>query len=200
MEEATRKRIFEPFFTTKDKGKGTGLGLSTVYGIIKQSEGHIWVESEMDRGTTFTLCLPQASGKEVAIEDTVKVGSAPKGVGTLLLVEDQAEVRRLACDILASCGYRVLEAANGMDALRLCDTECQIDMLITDVIMPGLTGPELAGQLRKRCPSLRVLFMSGYADDKLGRQGLAGEDMAYLQKPFSPAVLAMKVREVLGRS
>jgi PAS domain S-box-containing protein len=199
MDEYTRSHLFEPFFTTKEKAKGTGLGLSTVYGIVKQAGGHIWVHSEPGAGTTFHICLPRAGG-EVAYAEVSKAPAADlSGDETLLVVEDQAEVRHLAMEVLESHGYKVLGAASGADALQLCSIYTgPVQMMVTDVVMPGMTGPELAAKLTLLRPSIKVLFMSGYADKLIaGEGGLAGE-MAYLQKPFSPHSLAAKVRETLG--
>ncbi len=199
MDEYTRSHLFEPFFTTKEKAKGTGLGLSTVYGIVKQAGGHIWVQSEAGAGTTFHICLPRAAGQVV----TVEVPTAPavdlSGEETLLVVEDQAEVRHLAMEVLESYGYKVLGAASGPDALQLCAIYTgPVDMMVTDVVMPGMTGPELAAKLTTLRPSLKVLFMSGYADKLIAREGGPAGEVAYLQKPFSPHSLAAKVRETLG--
>ena len=199
MDEYTRSHLFEPFFTTKDKAKGTGLGLSTVYGIVKQAGGHIWVHSEAGAGTTFHICLPRAAGQVVSAEVSQAPAADLSGDETLLVVEDQAEVRHLAMEVLESQGYKVLGAASGPDALQLCAIYTgPVHMMVTDVVMPGMTGPELAAKLTTLRPSIKVLFMSGYADKLIaGEGGLAGE-MAYLQKPFSPHSLAAKVRETLG--
>ena len=199
MDEYTRSHLFEPFFTTKEKAKGTGLGLSTVYGIVKQAGGHIWVRSEPGAGTTFHICLPRAAG-EVACAEVSPVPVADlSGYETLLVVEDQAEVRHLAMEVLESYGYKVLGAASGPDALQLCSIYTgPVHMLVTDVVMPGMTGPELAAQLTVLRPSIKVLFMSGYADKLIAEKGALAGETAYLQKPFSPRSLAAKVRETLG--
>ena len=198
MDESTQQRIFEPFFTTKEKGRGIGLGLSTVYGIVKQSGGHIWVQSEVNEGTTFTICLPETSSAPQSSQSQAPMASS-RGKETVLLVEDQAEVRRLAREVLEARGYRVVEAANGAEAANICDaSRNSFDLLLTDVIMPGITGTELAAQLRSRWPALKVMFMSGYSDTHLAQQEAKDARTAYLSKPFDPGVLATKVRDVLG--
>ena len=199
MDEYTRSHLFEPFFTTKDKAKGTGLGLSTVYGIVKQAGGHIWVRSEPGAGTTFHICLPRAEGEVVFAEVSKTPAADLRGDETLLVVEDQAEVRHLAMEVLESYGYKVLGAAGGPDALQLCEIYTgPIQMIVTDVVMPGMTGPELAAKLIALRPHIKVLFMSGYADKLIADEGAFAGNMAYLQKPFSPHSLAAKVRETLG--
>jgi PAS domain S-box-containing protein len=197
MDADTQKRIFEPFFTTKALGKGTGLGLSTVYGIVKQSGGYSWVFSEPGRGTTFKIYLPR-------IEDVVDiVVEAPEeeshGSETVLLVEDEEMVRELAKEILQGSGYDVLVAANGEEAQRICH-ECpgKIDLMITDVVMPQMSGRELAERIGVFRSDTRVLYMSGYTDDAIVRHGVLDDNMFFLQKPFTPDGLTAKVREVLG--
>jgi PAS domain S-box-containing protein len=193
-----KRHIFEPFFTTREKGTGTGLGLATVYGIVKQSGGFIWVDSEPGRGATFTIHLPQvAQGVETA-EPGRPVRTSIAGTETVLLVEDEAAVRTVARESLRIYGYRVLEAPDGEVALRVAaDAGAGIDLLLTDVIMPGLSGPALADRLRAERPGIRVLYMSGYTDDALGPHGVLEPGLNYLQKPFTPDVLAQKVRQVL---
>ncbi len=199
MDEYTRSHLFEPFFTTKEKAKGTGLGLSTVYGIVKQAGGHIWVRSEPGTGTTIHICLPRAEGEAASAEVPKTPAADLRGNETLLVVEDQAEVRHLAMEVLESCGYKVLGAASGPDALQLCEIYTgPVDLMVTDVVMPGMTGPELAKALAALRPRMKVLFMSGYADKLIGGEGELVGNMAYLQKPFSPHSLAAKVRETLG--
>ncbi len=199
MDEYTRAHLFEPFFTTKDKAKGTGLGLSTVYGIVKQAGGHIWVQSEPGAGTTFHICLPRAEGQASLAEISSGPVADLRGRETLLVVEDQTEVRHLAMEVLESYGYKVLGAASGPDALQLCDIYTgPIELMVTDVVMPGMTGPELSVKLTALRPQMKVLFMSGYAEKLMPGEGALGVNVAYLQKPFSPASLAAKVRETLG--
>jgi CheY-like chemotaxis protein len=201
MDEATKARIFDPFFTTKEPGKGTGLGLSTVHGIVRQSGGHVEVYSEPGHGTTFkiyfaslaedatTQCVPS-----VALE-------VPRGTETILLAEDEEAIRQLARVALQSCGYHVLEAANGEQALKVIAASAEpVDLLITDVIMPRMSGRELAVQLRILRPGTRVLYVSGYTDEAIVRHGIVDEGVAFLNKPFTPTMLARKVREVLDGS
>jgi two-component system, cell cycle sensor histidine kinase and response regulator CckA len=192
-------RIFEPFFTTKSMGVGTGLGLATVYGIVEQAGGFLRVSSEPGNGTIFRVYLPQTASAQEPLREAAAGRRAARGSETILVVEDQDEVRRLAISILKRNGYRVVEAANGADALSLADTCTDpIDLLITDVVMPGMTGRELATRLSASRERLKVLYMSGYAADVIAKQGVIDAGMAYLPKPFAPAELAAKVREVLG--
>jgi PAS domain S-box-containing protein len=196
----TQTHIFEPFFTTKESGKGTGLGLSTVYGIIHQSNGDIWVYSELEKGTTFKIYLPQIT--EEADEEVVSSPTPVKsleGTETILLVEDEANVRLVARKFLQKKGYTVLEAGHPKKALQICQQhEEQIDLLITDVIMPDMSGRELAERLSRNFSNLKVLYISGYANEALDQQGLLGSGIAFLEKPFSSDALARKVREVLN--
>jgi signal transduction histidine kinase len=197
MDPETAARVFEPFFTTKAPGKGTGLGLSTVYGIVKQSGGDIRLESERGRGTTFRIFLPRIDGPGES-EDEVASAPLPRGVETLLLVEDEDAVRSLAATVLAKLGYTVLEAPDAHTAISVFDRAGgRVDLLVTDVIMPGLNGPRLAERLRVTRPSLRVLYLSGYADEELDRALARGNDMTFLAKPYTGSTLARKVREVL---
>jgi two-component system cell cycle sensor histidine kinase/response regulator CckA len=198
MDEATRARIFDPFFTTKEKGKGTGLGLSTVYGIVKQSGGHVWVYSEPGHGTTFKIYLPELAGAAQKTEAAAVEASIPRGSETILLVEDENVVRGLARKILEHAGYEVLEANRGEEAVRLSlERAGPIDLLLTDVVMPETSGREVADRLSEMLPGIRVLFMSGYTDEAIVHHGVLDADVEFIQKPFTPAALAKKVREVL---
>ena len=198
MDEATQAHLFEPFFTTKEVGKGTGLGLATVYGIVKQSGGYIWVYSEPGRGTTVKVYLPRVPG---AAEPPLPEPEPPAlrgGHETVLLVEDAAPVRTLARRSLEACGYQVIDAADGPKALELSARHSgEIAVLVTDVVMPGMSGRELAERLAPTRPAMKVLYTSGYTDDAMVRQGVLNAGVAFLQKPFVPDSLARKVREVL---
>jgi two-component system cell cycle sensor histidine kinase/response regulator CckA len=198
MDEATRLRIFEPFFTTKERGQGTGLGLSTVYGIVKQSGGNIWVYSEPGRGTTFKVYLPRTD--EVRDPEEGNVSSQiPTGTETLMLVEDDPAVRHLAARILRAQGYKVIEAMDGADAVSILEEESdeQVDLLVTDVVMPQIGGSELARLLSLSRPGLPVLYVSGYPDGSITRHGILDPGIPFLQKPFSPHDLGRKVRDLL---
>ena len=198
MDEDTRARIFDPFFTTKEEGKGTGLGLSTVYGIVKQSGGNIWVYSEIGHGTTFKVYLPELAAGSQKTEAAIVESPMPGGSETILLVEDEDVVRGLARKILEHAGYNVLEANRGEEAVRLCLERAEpIDLLLTDVVMPETSGKEVADRLTKLFPGLRVLFMSGYTDEAIVHHGVLDSNVEFIQKPFTPAALARKVREVL---
>ena len=200
MDRDTQARIFEPFFTTKEQGKGTGLGLATVYGIVKQSGGYIWVYSEVGHGTTFKIYIPRVD-EALAIETPARAPAAGAGVSeTILLVEDEEIVRSLAREILESHGYRVLEASGGREALQICERfEGEIQMVLTDVVMPEMSGRVLAGHLATVRPKAKVLYMSGYMGDAIARHGMLEAGVAYLQKPFTIESLTQKVREVLDR-
>ena len=199
MDAETRGRAFEPFFTTKPPGKGTGLGLSTVYGIVRHSGGDIWVDSELGKGTTFRICLPRTDGAA----DGMLVPSPPplpRGTETLLLVEDEDAVRRLAVNVLAKLGYLVLEAPDADTAMRVVEAHTgPVDLLVTDVIMPGPSGPRLAERLRDTRPDLRVLYLSGYSDDGLDLETASTPNTAFLGKPYTGPALARAVRDLLDR-
>jgi signal transduction histidine kinase/ActR/RegA family two-component response regulator len=200
MDEATKAHIFEPFFTTKEVGKGTGLGLATVYGIIKQSGGFVWVESSPGNGTTFEIYIPQAAGKRAEAEPVEKTDKGPAGSETVLVVEDEAGVRELACQFLRVKGYQVLEAEGGPEALETASRHPgAIHLLLSDMVMPKMSGEELAAKLRATRPELRLAFMSGYSKFSRGDMGKAFPDAPVLQKPFSPASLVDIVREALAR-
>jgi PAS domain S-box-containing protein len=199
IDEATRQHIFEPFYTTKEIGQGTGLGLATVYGIVKQSGGNIWVYSELGIGTTFKVYLPRLTEESETAETKGVSADLPSGTETILLVEDEDVVRTLSRQILEMCGYTVLEATNGTEALTVGEKhDGKIDLLMTDVVMPKMGGKELAEIFARRYPQMRVLFTSGYTDDAVIRHGVINADTNFIQKPFTPNSLAHKVREVLN--
>jgi len=187
----------EPFFTTKAPGKGTGLGLATVFGVVKQSGGHVTVESEVGQGTTFKVLLPRTDEEATTGDAAAPVGPA-RGAETILLTEDDDAVRELARDVLEADGYTVLATSRGADALRVAEEPGRvIELLVTDVVMPEMSGAELARRLAAVRPSLPVLFMSGYTDDVVARQGILESGIPLLNKPFYPRDLLQKVREVL---
>jgi two-component system, cell cycle sensor histidine kinase and response regulator CckA len=199
MDTEMQAHVFEPFFTTKEKGKGTGLGLSTVYGIVKQSGGYIWVFSEVGRGTTFKIYLPLIEEEVEEVNTSVTPAEQLNGTETVLLVEDEENVRRLACEILEMNGYTVIEAKDGVEALEVCDRyEGPIQLMLTDVVMPRLGGRELSQRLAPLRPQMRVLYMSGYTDDAIVRHGAFDRDIHFLQKPFTPEALARKVRQAIS--
>jgi PAS domain S-box-containing protein len=198
MDEKTRQQVFEPFFTTKELGKGTGLGLSTVYGIIRQNGGWIEVQSEVGVGTSFKVYLPRIDACPVQEANVISTATE-KGSETILLVEDQEAVRSFAVAALQQCGYGIIEASDGEEAI-VAAGKCsgEIHLLLTDVVLPGMNGHELSEVLKAFRPNLKVLFTSGYTADVIGDRGVLGPDMALLRKPFSPDELAAKVREVLA--
>jgi CheY-like chemotaxis protein len=200
MTEEVRTRIFEPFFSTKPMGEGTGLGLAMVYGIVKQANGYIYVYSEPDVGTTFRIYLPTTDA-EVEPQDSRSAEPAPRGGSeTVLLVEDEPAVRELATRILERGGYTVVSAAGGTDAVEIYETiSDRIDLLLTDVIMPGMSGKELSDVLHARGNPIKTLYMSGYTDEIVAERGLLHEGEELLQKPFSANCLLTKVREVLEK-
>jgi two-component system cell cycle sensor histidine kinase/response regulator CckA len=197
MDTATLRRAYEPFFTTKAPGKGTGLGLSTVQGIVKQSAGSIWIYSEPGRGTAVKLYFPMVSAEK---DPLLKAAQGPlrRGTETILVAEDDEQVRRLACKSLAKAGYRVLEARSGAHALEQDSLHSgPVDLLLSDVVMPQMGGRQLAEAMRGRRPGIRVLFMSGYTENSIVHHGILDQGVFFLQKPFTPELLARKVREVL---
>jgi two-component system cell cycle sensor histidine kinase/response regulator CckA len=206
MSADTVAHIFEPFYTTKESGRGTGLGLSTVYGIVKQSGGYIWVYSELNHGTTFKVYLPRVEEAVEVAQDAKSTLTPPPlrertAKETILLVEDEPELRELTRTVLTARGYRVIEALNAEEAERLANEShsrgTKIHLLLTDVIMPGVSGRELAKRVLSRQPSVRVLYMSGYTYNVIAENGTLERGVAFLQKPFSPSGLVEKVREVL---
>jgi len=201
MDPETKRRLFEPFFTTKEQGKGTGLGLSTVYGIVKQNGGYVWVYSEQGRGTVFKIYLPLVGEEIDEPAAPVPMLTAPRGSETLLVVEDDDEVRRLLRDSLEHCGYTVLDARSGGEALVSCERHAgPIHLLITDLVMPHMDGREVAERLGALRPDMKLLFISGYTEHVAARQGRAHPGAAFLAKPFTPDALARKVREVITLS
>jgi CheY-like chemotaxis protein len=200
MDSATRQNIFEPFFTTKKRGKGTGLGLATVYGMVKQSGGDIWVYSEPGQGTTFKLYFPRVA--EPASNGSPEEAENPRhGTGeTVMLVEDEAQVRDLEVRMLKQLGYRVLAASNGEEALELSRVHGEvISLLVTDVVMPHMSGKQVAEALLARRPHIRVLYLSGYTENTIGHHGVLDSSVDFLTKPFTREALARKVREILSR-
>lgn len=195
------QHIFDPFYTTKDIDEGTGLGLSTVYGIIKQSGGYIYVYSEEGLGTTFKIYLPVVAEEAEQISHRVELTGLPRGTESILVVEDEDNVRKLAVRILKKQGYSVRDARTGGDALILCqELEKPFDLVLTDVIMPNMNGPDLVKKLKKIWDDVTVLYMSGYTADAIVRNGILKKDTLYMQKPFSPVDLARKVRIILDKS
>jgi two-component system cell cycle sensor histidine kinase/response regulator CckA len=201
MTKETQRHIFEPFFTTKEPGKGTGLGLSTIYGIVKQSKGYIWLYSELGRGTIFKVYLPRLVS-DASVQASGSVDSAPvaRPSETILLVEDEAGLRRLSKRILEQAGYRVVVATNGNDAEKLFIQRTDpIHLIVTDVVMPGCGGPELLARLQVKTPELRVLYMSGYTEQSAAHQSGIDRGLPFVQKPFTAAELVRQVREALDR-
>jgi len=201
MTEEVRKNIFEPFFTTKPKGRGTGLGLATIYGVVKQSNGSIEVYSEVGKGTTFRIYLPRVEGEATKPREPDLPVELPTGSETVLLVEDEESVRNLCVRILERLGYRAMQAGNGNEAIALAREHVKrIDLLMTDVVMPGMNGRELANRLTRIHPEMKVLFTSGYTDNAIVRQGVLDEGVSFIGKPYTPLALARKVREVIDRA
>jgi two-component system cell cycle sensor histidine kinase/response regulator CckA len=198
MSEAVKARIFEPFFTTKEMGKGTGLGLATVFGIVKQNRGYIWVYSEEGQGTTFKIYLPRVDRADRWLPRSRRVEPLPRGSETILLVEDEPAVRELAAEMLRGQGYQVLEANDGLEALELVGRlNGTLSLLVTDVIMPRMNGKELAKKMAETDPHVKTLFISGYTDEMIARHGILEAGVEFIEKPFSTASLVYKVRQVL---
>jgi len=201
MNEDVRAHIFEPFFTTKGTGAGTGLGLASVYGIVRQSGGWIWVYSEPGKGTSFKLYFPRLDVTRPQEDVKANAPDSRQGTETVLLVEDREDVRSMAREVLESYGYRVLEAANGAQALEVAGRYTgHLDLLLTDVVMPVMNGRELSDRLKELRPETKVLFMSGYSENVIVHQGILKSGIAYIAKPMTPDALAAKVRETLGPS
>ncbi len=200
MTEEVKAHLFEPFFTTKGVGRGTGLGLATCYGIICQSDGDIRVYSELNCGTTFKIYLPRVDLPATTTTVTSDPETLPEGAESVLIVEDEASVRRLAASVLRGVGYQVQEARDAAEALSLIEAKQPFDLVVTDVIMPKMSGKELYDKIKVIAPRIQVLFMSGYTDDSLAHHGVLGPELSFLEKPFSPAGLARKVREVIDSS
>jgi two-component system, cell cycle sensor histidine kinase and response regulator CckA len=199
MDAQTQERIFDPFFTTKEVGKGTGLGLSTVYGIVTQSGGNIWVYSELGRGTTFKVYLPCVDRCAEEPESSSDCNLVSEGNETVLLVEDEEMVREMAKEILEESGYQVLEAKHGHEALFIAEQyHGHIHLMLSDVVMPQMSGRELAERFAPRRKDMKVLYMSGYTDDAIVHHGVLDEGTAFIEKPFTPYALARKVRETLN--
>ena len=198
MTAETKAHIFEPFFTTKEVGKGTGLGLATVYGVVKQSEGFVWVESAPGKGATFEIYLPQVSEAVSKPEAEAKAAPIPRGSETILVVEDEPDVRALACEFLKVSGYSVLEARNGLEALEKLSSHKQpVHLVLSDMVMPKMGGAELAERLRTIRPDTKVVLMSGYSEYASGTRDSASPGVT-LQKPFSRPSLLQKIREALS--
>jgi two-component system, cell cycle sensor histidine kinase and response regulator CckA len=198
MDESTQSHLFEPFFTTKNPGRGTGLGLATAYGIIRQSGGAIGIMSQVGKGTTVRIYLPPAKSDSLAAPENAAHAGPLTGIETILLVEDEARVRKLIVDVLTARGYRVLEATRGEEAIRLCKMHHgEIHLAVVDVVMPEISGPELVRQIAPLRPGTNVLYISGYTDEAIVHHGIPESGAAFLQKPFLPDALARKVREVL---
>jgi len=202
MDEETLEHIFEPFFTTKEKGKGTGLGLSTVYGIVKQCGGNIWVYSEEGRGATFKIYLPAVDEEPEELINPESLGEGKyQGTETILLVEDEDSVRKIEKQLFEENGYTVRDAPDGEEALRICEERGQdIKLMITDVVMPGMSGRELADRLASTCPHIKVIFMSGYTENSIVHHGVLEEGVHFIQKPFNNEALLRKVRELLDET
>jgi len=201
MDEQTVAHIFEPFFTTKESGRGTGLGLSTVYGIVKQSGGYIWVYSEPGKGSTFKVYLPRVDEAVEEVRTLEDLPRSQRATETILLVEDEEAVRQLIQTVLSEKGYTVIAPRDAQHAEEIAArSNTDIHLLLTDVVMPDISGRELASRISARRPDIRVLYMSGYTDNVITSGGMLERGLAFLQKPFSPAALVRKVREVLSHT
>jgi two-component system, cell cycle sensor histidine kinase and response regulator CckA len=201
MSEEVKARVFEPFFSTKAVGQGTGLGLATCYGILKQSNGHINVYSELARGSTFKIYLPQIEQKTKTSLPRLKSPDLPRGTETILLAEDDPSLLEMSATLLRRLGYTVLTAVNGVEALSLKHQRDigHVDLLFTDVVMPHMSGKELSDRIRAIYPHTKILFTSAYTESAIVHQGMLNEGVILLQKPFTPSALAHKVREVLDQ-
>ena len=200
MSPELQTRVFEPFFTTKEKGRGTGLGLATVYGIVHQHQGAIAVESEVGKGSQFRIVLPLGAPAERAAEAPPESSEAPHGSETVAVVEDDEMVRRLACAVLRQRGYRVMEFPDARQCLAAAaEHACHADLLLTDIVMPGMNGCELYEHLKRICPSIKVLYMSGYADSVIADRGVLDPGVELLPKPYSVEALANRVRQAIDR-
>jgi CheY-like chemotaxis protein len=198
MDAETQSHVFEPFFTTKDPGKGTGLGLATVYGIVKQSDGFIWVYSELGRGTSFKILLPRVEDLAESIVQSPRCERSWRGSETILLVEDEESVRKLILNLLTEQGYTVLEASNGIEALNIAQQASdKIHLLLTDVVMPGISGVQVANKVASLNPAIRTIYMSGYTELAAGHHEILRQQHLLLQKPFTQHSLVQKVREAL---
>ncbi len=201
MDLQTQARIFDPFFTTKELGKGTALGLATVYGIVKQTGGYIWVYSEIGQGTVFRVYLPRTDKAAQSAEREQTELQELQGSETILVAEDSESLREMAQEYLESMGYNVIAAASGEKALQWAkEFDGPIHLLLTDVVMPEMSGPELANQLASLRPGMKIIFTSGYTDDAIARQGILDPEVAFIQKPYRPRALAKKIRQVLNGS